>query len=293
MDFNRLKYFTVIAETGSVRAASELLRLSPPALSKALHLLEEEVGAKLVNRSGRNIVLTDAGKTLSRRAKELLEEAETVRREVIGAGSAEQELKLGTFEVFSTHFLGFLNEPFFRKHPVLLHELIPGEIETALVENQIDYGITYLPVPRAEVDHVKISTIEMGVFALKGALEGIIQSDLPFVVPVSPIQGAPTRMKGLDGWPDDSYPRKIRYRVTLMESALEICRQGLAAGYFPLFVVEEHNRRVAPEFRLTRRPSIYPGRVCKTDVYLAKRKSTPENSTLRELAKVIRRTTRR
>jgi DNA-binding transcriptional LysR family regulator len=289
MDFTRLKYFSVIAESGSVRAAAELLRLSPPALSKALHLLENEVGAKLVNRSGRNIVLTDAGRRLATRARALLDEAESVRREVAGANLEKQELRIGTFEVFSTHFLGFLQEPFFRKQQVLLHELIPGEIETALAENRIDYGLTYLPVPRAEVEHVKIATVEMGVFARKGAFDGCIQSALPFVVPVSPIAGVPTRVKGLDGWPDDSYPRKIHYRVTLMESALEICRQGLAAGYFPLFVIEEHNRRMLPEYRLTRRPSIYPGRVCRTDVFLVKRKATPENSVVRELAKAVRR----
>lgn len=36
MDFDRLRYFCAIAETGSLRRAAELLRLSPPALSKAM-----------------------------------------------------------------------------------------------------------------------------------------------------------------------------------------------------------------------------------------------------------------
>jgi DNA-binding transcriptional LysR family regulator len=108
------------------------------------------------------------------------------------------------------------------------------------------------------------------------------------VVPVTPIFGAPSRVKGLDGWPDDAYPRKIKYQVTLMESALELCRQGGVAGYFPTFIVDEHNGRLLPEYRLARHPSPYADRKCYTDVFLVKRKSDEETAVMKQLAKAIR-----
>ena len=55
MDTLKLKYFSAVAESGSVRRAAELLRVSPPSLSKAVAHLEAELGLKLFIRSGRNI----------------------------------------------------------------------------------------------------------------------------------------------------------------------------------------------------------------------------------------------
>lgn len=73
-----------------------------------------------------------------------------------------------------------------------------------------------------------------------------------------------------------------------MESALELCRQGRAAGYFPSFVVQAHNAEVKEQYQLVRRQSPYKGRVCFTDVYIVKRKSDVENKAIRQLAKAVR-----
>src|SRR5262249_27548073 len=97
-----------------------------------------------------------------------------------------------------------------------------------------------------------------------------------------------TRVRGLDGWPEDAYQRKVLHRVTLMESALELCRQGRVAGYFPAFIVREHNKRVHPELRLERRKSPYEGRICRNDVYIVKRKSSEESPRIKRLAKALR-----
>ncbi|MES2856197.1 MAG: hypothetical protein V4692_10060, partial [Bdellovibrionota bacterium] len=152
----------------------------------------------------------------------------------------------------------------------------------------LDFGLTYMPVADPRIDFLKVTSIEMGVFTQKGAFKGIAQQELPYVIPVMPLQGVPTKVRGLDGWPDDAYQRKVRYKVTLMESALELCRQGRAAGYFPAFIAEEHNKRVSPELQLERRRTPYGGRVCRSDVYIVKRKSCPEGQMMKQLARGIR-----
>jgi hypothetical protein len=60
------------------------------------------------------------------------------------------------------------------------------------------------------------------------------------------------------------------------------------AGYFPTFVVEEHNKRMQEHLRLERRRSPYAGRVCKADVFIVKRKSYEETEIVKQLAKAIR-----
>jgi DNA-binding transcriptional LysR family regulator len=288
MDTVRLKYFSAVADTGSVRRAAEILHVSPPSLSKAIHHLEQELGLKLFIRSGRNIRLTDAGRRFASKTKEALKILDELRSSAEAEHTPVQEIKLATFEVFSTYFLRAVDEAGWNDLPLTLHEVIPGELERALVERLVDVGLTYMPVPHPDLDFLKVTSIEMGVYTSKHAFPGVAQQDLPFVVPVSPIFGTPSRVRGLDGWPDDAYPRKVKYKVTLMESALELCRRGKAAGYFPSFVVDLHNSEVKEEFRLVRRPSPYKGRVCKTDVFIVKRRSDVENTTMKQLAKAVR-----
>ncbi len=64
MELRDLQYFAVVAEHGNVRRASEVLGLSPPALSKSLRRLEQSVKAKLVTRSAKGVQLTAVGTAL-------------------------------------------------------------------------------------------------------------------------------------------------------------------------------------------------------------------------------------
>ena len=291
MNLRRLEYFITIAQTGNLRQASEILNLTPPALSKAMKLLEDEMGLKLWMADGRRITLTDSGKMLLKKVPHLINEFKSLKESLEHPNKKQQPIRIGTFEVFSTYFLTFLNTLNWQDCSLELHELLPGEIEKYLIEGAIDVGITYMPIPSAQLDFIKVTSIEMGVYTKKGALTGIAQNELPYVVPVTPLQGVPTKVRGLDGWPeDDAFERKVTHRVTLMESALELCRQGLVAGYFPAFVVCEHNKRFKEEYHLERRraPSLTNCKARKSDVFLVKRKSTEEDKVIRQLAKAIR-----
>lgn len=288
MDLNRLNYFLVLAETQNLREASEMLGISPPALSKAMKILEDEMDVKLWMRDGRRMVLTDTGKVLFKKAPRLMNELSQLRDSLHDTKDPQQAVRIGTFEVFSTYFLTILQTLKWGDKPLQLHEFLPGEIEKYLTLGEIDFGISYMPIPDPNLDFLKVTSIEMGVFTLKGAFKGVDQEDLPFVVPVMPLQGVPTKVRGLDGWPDDAYKRKVLHQVTLMESALELCRQGRVAGYFPAFIVNEHNKRVRDELKLERRKSPYRERVCRADVYIVKRKSTEESAVIKQIAKAIR-----
>jgi DNA-binding transcriptional LysR family regulator len=290
MNIRRLEYFLTIAQTGNLRQASEILHVSPPALSKAMKLLEDELDLKLWMPDGRKIILTDSGKTLLKKAPHLIGEIKALKETLSSGKDQIAPIRIGTFEVFSTYFLTFLKTLQWQDRPLELHELLPGEIEKYLLEGALDVGITYMPIPDPQLDFLKVTSIEMGVYTRKGALKGIAQHKLPYVVPVMPLQGVPTKVRGLDGWPEDAFERNVTHRVTLMESALELCRQGLVAGFFPAFVACEHNQRFKEEYQLERRrPAILSEcPVRRSDVFLVKRKSTEENALIKQLAKAIR-----
>src|SRR5688500_14825919 len=106
MDTNRLRYFCTIAETKSIRNSAELLRISPAALSKAVKTLEAEVGYPLLIREGRGILVTDRGARLAQKAKPILQQLNRLREDSESESSSSVVLRLGSFEVFTTHFLG-------------------------------------------------------------------------------------------------------------------------------------------------------------------------------------------
>lgn len=288
MDTDRLRYYCTVAQTGNMHRAAELLRLSPAALSKAIKLLESEVSIKLIAPSGRGIVITDAGKEFAKRAEKVLGEFESLKTPE--DTSQKTVLKIGSFEVFTTHALPTLLGKLEKDLAIELHELVPGHLEESLLEKNVDIGITYLPIPRPDIDFLKVTTLSMGVFTLKGPLQKERFETLPFAVPITPIHGSPTKVVGLDGWPDNLFPRNLQYKVTMMESALELCRKGRAASFLPKFVVKLHNEKVKDAFQLVEHshPLPIPSKYTQAPVYLVKRKADVENTTIKKIASQLR-----
>lgn len=87
MDLKRLLYFCTIAEQGQVSRAAAVLNIAQPPLSQRLKELEQELGCALFLRRGRSLQLTEAGKLLHRRARDILHSVDATRDEVIRTAS--------------------------------------------------------------------------------------------------------------------------------------------------------------------------------------------------------------
>lgn len=82
MDLRRLAHFVTVVEAGGLTRAATRLALSQPALSRQLALLEEEAGQRLLTRTGRGVVPTEAGVALLGHARAMLEIADRARDEL-------------------------------------------------------------------------------------------------------------------------------------------------------------------------------------------------------------------
>lgn len=71
LNYHHLQYFWMVAKEGSLTRASEKLRLAPPTLSGQIKELESQLGERLFERSGRGLVLTEAGQLVYRYADEI------------------------------------------------------------------------------------------------------------------------------------------------------------------------------------------------------------------------------
>src|ERR1700745_4496338 len=72
LDVTRLRVLVAVARNGSVTAAAGELNYAQPSVSHHLARLEAETGAQLLERVGRGIRLTDAGRLLAERAEEII-----------------------------------------------------------------------------------------------------------------------------------------------------------------------------------------------------------------------------
>lgn len=82
MELKQLRYFVGVSEAGSILKASGRLHIAQPALGQQIAALEDEVGAKLFDRSSRGVSLTDAGKVFLEHARLVLHDAERARQAV-------------------------------------------------------------------------------------------------------------------------------------------------------------------------------------------------------------------
>lgn len=82
MDLRTLRYFQVVAQSGSYSRGSELLRISHPAVSRAVNMLEEELGRPLFHRHGHGVTLTDAGQMLLERSQLILRQVEQATNDI-------------------------------------------------------------------------------------------------------------------------------------------------------------------------------------------------------------------
>ena len=102
LNYHHLLYFWVVAKEGSIASACKELRLAQPTISGQLHALEESLGEKLFERSGRGLVLTEIGHVVFKYADQIFalghELRETLRgqagRKLVVVGVAESLPKL-------------------------------------------------------------------------------------------------------------------------------------------------------------------------------------------------------
>lgn len=283
MDLTRVRYFHAVATFGGVRQASEQLHVSAPAISRAIRQLEREVGRTLIQPAGRGLELTEDGRITARWAGRVLDEVGSLKRAFERTDQAQ--LAIGTFEFFMTHAFSALLDVL--PSTLVVRDLPPDTLEDALIQRRIDIGITVRPYPKPGVDHVEAGRFHMGVYALAGRFAGMGPTDTPFAVPLDMVSDSPVFQRAQDGWPDETHLRNATHRVDLLETGLELCRQGRTAAFLPDFIVHQHNRTVAPHLRLTPVAWPLPAEVVDSYPAFVVRRSSESSTPAHELAERV------
>ena len=149
MDTAALSAFLEVARTASFSQAAEHLHLTQPAVSKRISGLESSLGVSLFDRVGRQISLTEAGRTLLPRAQHLLLDLEDMKRAVGNlSGPVTGTLKIGTSHHIGLHRLpptlrAFSTE--YRHVRLDLRFIDSEEADEAVLSGELELGIVTLP----------------------------------------------------------------------------------------------------------------------------------------------------
>src|SRR5215207_5312536 len=134
LELRRLKLLREVHARGTVHGAARALDYTPSAISQQLAVLEREAGAKLLERSGRNVRLTEAGRVLVRHAASLLDGMEAAEAELAGlaAGRPAGVVRVCAFQSAFLRIVAPAIEALSRSHPAIRVEAVELEAEAGV-----------------------------------------------------------------------------------------------------------------------------------------------------------------
>lgn len=150
MDIRVLEYFLMAAREENITRAAQLLHVTQPTLSRQLMQLEEELGAKLFERTNHSIMLTDEGFLFRRRAQEIVAMAEKAKLEVAqNEDTVSGIISIGCNELRSVRELARAMTTFQKRYPRVKFELYSSsneEIRERIEQGMLDIGLFLEPV---------------------------------------------------------------------------------------------------------------------------------------------------
>ncbi|MET7461944.1 LysR family transcriptional regulator [Nonomuraea sp. NPDC005501] len=145
LDLNRLKALHAVHVYGSVGAAADALMVTPSAVSQQIAKLERETGARLVERNGRGVRLTDAAGLLAEHAERILALVETAEADFEALrGAVVGRLQMGAFPTATRGLMPGALTALRARHPdlqVVLNEREPERVVREVARGELDLGV--------------------------------------------------------------------------------------------------------------------------------------------------------
>jgi LysR family hydrogen peroxide-inducible transcriptional activator len=162
VELHQLRYFCAVAESESFSRAAEQSHVSQPSLSQQILKLEDELGARLFDRLGRSVRLTDVGKTFLPRARAVLRELEAARGDVVERkDSTGGTICIGVIPTIAPYFLPAQLTSLSRRFPqaqvTVVEEITPVLLER-LRASVVDVAVLALPIRGHEFETFPLLT---------------------------------------------------------------------------------------------------------------------------------------
>jgi len=232
-----LPAFRVVAETEHLPTAASALRVSAPALSRTIRLIEDDLGVNLFDRVGRRIVLSDKGREFLGAVRDAM------RRVDDGLGALEADTLRGPLRLSARSTHAWLMLPAMSRivaqHPGLVPSLVTmsdDAITDALRSGSLDVALADRPASDDDILVERLGEVAYAVFAgvrheLAGREEVTVAELLRYGFVAPPVGVS-------DNWPPE-LDRCVAARVDLFHNGVTLVEQGSWLGFFPEPIVQQ------------------------------------------------------
>lgn len=149
-DINNIKAFVVVADTGSFSEAAETLYITQSAVSKRVAAMENALSAKLFDRIGRRIMLTEIGQTILPKCRLILDTLNDTNKIIHNlSGKVAGALSIGTSHHIGLHHLPPVIRQYVRLYPDVemdIHFQSSEKICDMVITGDLELGIVTLPL---------------------------------------------------------------------------------------------------------------------------------------------------
>ncbi|HMH01433.1 MAG TPA: LysR family transcriptional regulator [Terriglobales bacterium] len=232
MDFDQLETFLEVARLSSFSRAAEKRFRTQPAISAQIRALEEEIGARILDRSGGKVSITAAGKLFQKYAEETLDARKAVLTAIAETERVPRgEIIVGANEGTCLHILPEVFAQFKKQYPdvaVNIKSADYAKILDSVIDNSVDFGVVSMPVTDPRLTVVLIHRDELVIIVPPqhplAKLKSATIADaarFPLVVP----KAGHTR----DALEDLFYENKLKPRYAMELDSSELLKRFVAA----------------------------------------------------------------
>jgi len=232
MDFDQLETFLEVARHSSFSRAAERRFRTQPAISSQIRALEEEVGARLFDRSGGKVALTAAGKVFQQYAEQTIEARKSM---VVTLAELERvprgEIVVGANEGTCLHILPEVFSEFKKLYPdvaVQISRLERAKILESIIDNSVDFGVVSTPVDDKRLTVVNIHRDELVIIAGRRHPLGQLQRATVADVARFPLL-LPKVGRTRDALENLFHERRLKPKVSMELDSSELLKRFVAA----------------------------------------------------------------
>jgi len=242
-DLERMAIFARVVETKSFSAAARRLGLSKSLVSKHVSQLEKSVGARLLNRTTRNMSLTEAGAVFYDHCARIVEELEEAK---LAVGRLHSEprgvLKLSASVAFGTLHIAPALPEFLARHPEVSIDMVITDRFVDMAEEGYDLAIRIAKDPGQNLVARRLAGVNRRMcatpeyFARRGVPrvpEDLLQHNCLTYTHFNPQD--PWRLQGPAG--EISVPASGNLRLNDDEALAQAVLGGLGVGLLPTFII--------------------------------------------------------
>ena len=166
IDWNILKIFGKVVETGNFSHAANALGVSQPTVSRAIETLEQILGYQLFARTTKGLIISDAAKELAEFSRAMSINCDTFTRVAGFIGDEIQgTIRISASEIVGVQILPHILKNIADKFPNIEFEIIASDEISNLMEREADIAIRMTPPAQNTLLAQKIGELEIGAFA--------------------------------------------------------------------------------------------------------------------------------